>query len=132
MTRGRSQDMIFVIEEKIDSSLSHWSREGDDLIYNFNLPLVEALTGSQTGTNLRTIDHLDGRPIKFNVPFPPPNLGGAPIKDGQELKMLGEGMVINKKGSSIKGKGDLRIRFKIVYPDKISGEQMLGLRQILG
>ena len=57
-------DLVFIIEEKPHQK---FSREGNDLVYNAKLPLVDALCGATV--NLTT---LDGRPLKVPPPAPPP------------------------------------------------------------
>jgi DnaJ family protein B protein 4 len=78
--------MVFVIEEKPHTT---FKREGDDLVYNFQVPLVDALTGPDGGgTPGRSITHLDGRTINFNIPYP--RGGGAPLKPGQVIRVANE------------------------------------------
>jgi len=78
--------MVFVIEEKPHTI---FKREGDDLVYNFQVPLVDALTGPDGGgTPGRSISHLDGRTINFNIPYP--RGGGAPLKPGQVIRVANE------------------------------------------
>lgn len=54
-------DLVFIIEEKLHQK---FSREGNDLVYNAKLPLVDALCGATV--NLTT---LDGRPLKVRSPL---------------------------------------------------------------
>ncbi|KAF9243468.1 hypothetical protein BU15DRAFT_72140 [Melanogaster broomeanus] len=115
---GESQDLVFVVEEKPHPV---FTRDGDDLICHLKIPLVEALTGSDTK---KVVELLDGR--KLQVPLP---LGV--VKPGQETRIVGEGMPIRKQGS-LKKKGDLVIRWDIQFPDRLTPAQKEGLRKVLG
>jgi hypothetical protein len=78
--------MVFVIGEKDHPT---FKREGDDLVYTFKFPLVDALAGPEGGGSpTKTVTHLDGRTVSFNVPYP--RGGGNPIKPGQVVKVVGE------------------------------------------
>lgn len=126
-TPSGPQDMVFVIEEKPHTI---FKREGDDLVYNFQVPLVDALTGPDGGgTPGRSITHLDGRTINFNIPYP--RGGGAPLKPGQVIRVANEGMPITRKNAP-KAKGDLLIKLDIKFPDRITASQAEGLRKVLG
>ena len=54
-------DLVFIIEEKPHQK---FSREGNDLVYNARLPLVDALCGATV--HLTT---LDGRPLTVRSPL---------------------------------------------------------------
>ncbi|BGP02590.1 Protein SIS1 [Rhodotorula toruloides] len=124
---GGFQDIVFVLEEKPHAT---FKREGDDLIYTFKVPLVDALSGpAGGGSPTKTLTHLDGRTINFNVPYP--RGGGAPLKPGQEIRIAGEGMPITRKNAP-KPKGDLVVRIEVVFPDRISSAQAEGVRKVLG
>lgn len=123
----RQQDLHFIIEEKPHET---FKRDGDDLIYTFRVPLVDALTGS-AGGNRKSLKHLDGREVSFTVPYPSATSGGAPLKPGQTIKVVGEGMPISKKASA-KKKGDLLIKIDVVMPDRLTTSQMEGVRRVLG
>lgn len=85
-TPSGAQDMVFVIEEKPHAL---FKREGDDLVYTLQVPLVDALSGPNGGgTPGRSLTHLDGRTINFNVPYP--RGGGAPLKPGQVIRVPNE------------------------------------------
>ncbi|GAA5869338.1 hypothetical protein JCM16303_000434 [Sporobolomyces ruberrimus] len=125
-TPSGAQDMVFVIEEKPHAT---FKREGDDLIYTLQVPLVDALSGPDGGgTPARSLTHLDGRTINFNVPYP--RGGGAPLKPGQVIRVANEGMPITRKNAP-KPKGDLLIKLDIKFPDRITSSQAEGLRKIL-
>lgn len=85
-TPGGAQDMVFVIEEKPHAT---FKREGDDLVYTLQVPLVDALAGPDGGGSpARTLTHLDGRTISYNVPYP--RGGGSPLKPGQVIRVANE------------------------------------------
>jgi DnaJ homolog subfamily B member 4 len=114
---GDSQDLVFVVEEKPHPT---FTREGNNLVYKLKIPLVDALAGS---TSRRTVDTLDGR--KLQVPLP-----SGVIKPGQEHTISGEGMPIRKEGS-VKTKGDLILKWDVVFPDRLTLSQKEGIRKIL-
>ena len=56
---GRAQDLVFVVEEKLDDV---FSREGNDLYCRVRFSLVEALAGRNDGGKVvTTVELLDGR-----------------------------------------------------------------------
>lgn len=114
---GESQDLAFVVEEKPHPV---FTRDGDDLVCHLKIPLVDALTGSDTR---KVVELLDGR--KLQAPFP---LGI--VKPGQETRVVGEGMPIRKQ-ASLKSKGDLVIRWDVQFPDRLTPSQKEGIRRIL-
>jgi len=70
----------------------------------------------------RTVRQLDGRVI--SVPAP-----AGVIKPGMETRVVGEGMPIRKQGRS--GKGDLVVRWDVVFPDRLTAAQKEGVRKVL-
>ena len=86
------------------------------MIHKANITLKEALCGGEY--SLKT---LDDRRIK--VPF------SGPIQTGSSQIVSGEGMPISKTGG--KTKGDLIVRFNVVFPDRLSEDQKKKLREIL-
>ncbi|KAG2146128.1 uncharacterized protein EDB93DRAFT_1240962 [Suillus bovinus] len=90
--------------------------EAQDLI-----PLVDALTGAD---GKKTIMALDGR--KLQIPLP-----GGVVKPNQETRIPNEGMPIRKQGST-KKRGDIIVRWDIVFPDRLTPSQKEGLRKLLG
>ncbi|KAM7483263.1 hypothetical protein LguiB_007846 [Lonicera macranthoides] len=106
-------DLIFVIDEKPHSI---YTREGNDLVVNQELLLLEALTG-------KTLDltTLDGR----NLIIPLTEI----VKPGFEIVVPNEGMPISKEPRK---KGNLRINVDVKYPSSLSVEQKSELRRVLG
>ncbi|KAH0833235.1 hypothetical protein J3R83DRAFT_12295 [Lanmaoa asiatica] len=114
---GESQDLAFVVEEKPHPV---FTRDGDDLVCNLKISLVDALTGSDTK---RVVELLDGR--KLQVPLP---IGI--VKPAQETRTVGEGMPIRKQ-ASLKKKGDLVIRWDVQFPVRLTPSQKEAIRRIL-
>jgi len=115
---GESQDLIFVIEEKPHTG---FSRDGNDLIITQKLSLVEALT--EEGGK-KTIEHLDGRKLRVSVPL-------GVVKPGQQTTISGEGMPVRKEGQVHK-KGNLIVKWEIVFPDRLTPSQKEGIKKVLG
>lgn len=115
---GEAQDLVFVMEEKPHDI---FTREGDDLICRLKIPLVDALTGVD---GKRTVATLDGR--KLQVPLP-----GGVVKPNQETRIPNEGMPIRKQGS-LKKKGDMIVRWDVVFPDRLTPTQKEGVKKLLG
>ena len=106
-------DIIFVVEEKPHPV---YKRDGNDLLVNQEITLLEALTG-------KTIDltTLDGRTLMI------------PITDivnpDHEIVVPNEGMPISKEPGK---KGNLRLKLNVRYPSKLTAEQKSELKRVLG
>lgn len=109
---ARPGDLVFVIEEKPHA---WFTRDGNDLVYTHRLPLVDALCGSSM-----SVQHLDGRVLRI------------PLHDvvgpSAERVVPGEGMPVTRSQGQ---RGDLRIRFDIVFPTSLSELQRASLRNLL-
>ena len=119
---GEAQDLVFVVEEKPHEV---FKRDGNDLIANVKIPLVEALAGPPSGVSkpVKTVEMLDGR--KLQVPVPT-----GIVKPGQRTTITGEGMPA-RKGGKATTKGDLIVNWDVVFPGSLSSSQKDGLRKIL-
>ncbi|XP_075658343.1 uncharacterized protein LOC142628189 [Castanea sativa] len=106
-------DLIFVVDEKPHAI---FKRDGNDLVVNQKISLLEALTG--VSFNLTT---LDGR----NLTFPVTDI----VKPGYEMVIPNEGMPFSKEPSK---RGNLIIKFDVIYPSRLSSEQKSDLRRALG
>ncbi|GMQ03321.1 hypothetical protein CsSME_00049164 [Camellia sinensis var. sinensis] len=106
-------DLVFVIDEKPHSI---FTRDSNDLIMNHRVTLAEAL--GRTTVSLTT---LDGR----NLSIPVTDL----VSPGYEMVVAREGMPITKERGN---RGDLRIKFEVKFPTKLTPEQRSGLRRVLG
>lgn len=106
-------DVIFVIEEKPHAL---YKRDGNDLVVNQEITLLEALTG-------KTLDliTLDGR----NLMIPLTDI----TKPGADVVVPNEGMPISKEPGR---KGNLRIKLDVKYPSRLTAEQKAELRRVLG
>lgn len=106
-------DLVFVIDEKPHD---FYTRDGNDLIVNHKVSLSEALGG--TTVNLTT---LDGR----NLSIPVTDI----VSPGYELVVAREGMPIVKEPGN---RGDLKIKFEVKFPSRLTPEQKAGLKRALG
>ncbi|KAB1227990.1 hypothetical protein CJ030_MR1G022977 [Morella rubra] len=106
-------DVVFIIEEK---SHSVFTRDGQDLIVTQKISLVEALTGYTV-----RLTTLDGR----NLTIPINNV----INPDHEEVVPREGMPSQKDPSR---KGNLRIKFNIKFPTRLTTDQKAGIKKLLG
>ncbi|KAM5570644.1 dnaJ [Rosa sericea] len=106
-------DLIFVVDEKPHAL---YKRDGNDLVVNQEITLLEALTGKTL-----ELTTLDGR----NLMIPLTDI----IKPGAEMVVPNEGMPISKEPGR---KGNLRIKFDVKYPSRLTTEQKSDLKRVLG
>lgn len=106
-------DLIFVIDEKPHSV---YKRDGNDLLAEAEITLLEALTGKTLELTM-----LDGR----NLMLPLTEI----VKPGYELVVPNEGMPISKDP---RRKGNLRIKIDVCYPSRLSEGQKSELKRVLG
>lgn len=106
-------DVVFIIDEKPHSV---FTRDGNDLILTKRISLAEALTGYTV-----QLTTLDGR----NLTIPVNNV----IHPTYEEVVPKEGMPIQKDPTK---KGNLRIKFDIKFPTRLTSEQKAGIRKLLG
>lgn len=106
-------DLVFIIDEKPHPV---YTRDGNDLVATQKIPLAEALTGHTV--HLTT---LDGRSI--TVPI------SSVIHPGYEEVVRGEGMPLPKDPSK---KGNLRVKFDIKFPARLTADQKTGVKRLLG
>ncbi|PIA28011.1 hypothetical protein AQUCO_07400098v1 [Aquilegia coerulea] len=106
-------DVVFVIDEKPHGV---YRRDGNDLVMNQRISLLEALTGKTL--NLVTLD-------KRNFAITVTDI----VKPGYEMEIPGEGMPISKEPGK---KGKLRIKFDVKFPSRLTAEQKSGLINVLG
>lgn len=105
-------DLIFIIDEKPHTL---FKRDGNDLVVNQKISLVEALTGYTA-----QLTTLDGRNLSIPI--------NAIISPTYEEVVKGEGMPIPKEPSR---KGNLRIKFNIKFPTRLTSEQKTGIKRLL-
>ncbi|XP_059658820.1 uncharacterized protein LOC132305154 [Cornus florida] len=105
-------DLVFVIDEKPHIV---FTREGNDLVVTQKISLAEALTGCTVH-----ITTLDGR----NLTIPINNV----IHPNYEEIVPKEGMPMPKDPLK---KGNLRIKFNIKFPTRLTAEQKPGIKKLL-
>lgn len=106
---GRFQDMEFVLEEKPHPQ---YRCEGDDLVMDLKIPLVNALTGYS-----KKIELLDGKKILISN------------DDGiTQLRIRGRGMPSQRDSSRF---GVLVIKFEVEFPASLSEAAKADLKRIL-
>ena len=107
-------DIVFVIQEKPDPKLGY-CREGSNLIYTYQISLADALSDCSL-----QVPTLDDRLLSFACP--------EVVSPYYEKKINGEGMPISKSPGS---KGDLIIRFHILFPKYLNGTKKLKIRELI-
>ncbi|KAF9593896.1 hypothetical protein IFM89_025932 [Coptis chinensis] len=107
-----SSDLVFIIDEKPHGI---FKRDGNDLIVMQKISLVEALTGYTA-----QLTTLDGRSLTITV--------NSIINPSYEEIVRGEGMPIPKEPSK---RGNLRIKFNIKFPSRLTSEQKTGIKRLL-
>lgn len=105
-------DLVFIIDEKPHST---FTRDGNDLVFTQTIPLVEALTGYTV-----RLTTLDGRSLTIPI--------NNVIHPDYEEVVPKEGMPIPKDPSK---RGNLRIKFKIKFPTRLTDEQKSGIKKPL-
>lgn len=106
-------DLVFIIDEKHHSV---FTRDGNDLIVTQRISLADALSGYTV--HLTT---LDGR--KLSIPI------NNVIHPNYEEVVPREGMPIPKEPTK---RGNLRIKFNIKFPARLTAEQKIGIKKLLG
>jgi DnaJ family protein A protein 2 len=108
-------DVIIVLEQQ-EHKL--FKRKGNDLIMEKNISLVEALTGCEF-----VINQLDGRKLLFKT-------GNGDVVKPDEVRVVSnEGMP--RHGSPFE-KGNLFIKFNVVFPDSLSDAKAQEILKLLG
>jgi molecular chaperone DnaJ len=97
---------LYIVFQVIPDAL--YSRDGDNLIYNMQLSLKEALTGCK-----KPMKNLDGTTLSVNIP--PLTLSGT------QLRVAGKGFVSIKGFNSV---GDLMIKVRYNAPKNLNDEQI--------
>jgi DnaJ-class molecular chaperone len=107
-------DIVFVIQERANSD-SGYVREGNNLIFTYKLSLSDALTDCSL-----QVPTLDQRVISIACP--------EVVSPFYEKFIPGEGMPLAKKAGQ---KGDLVIRFHILFPKYLDGAKRTKIRELL-
>ncbi|PNH06071.1 DnaJ subfamily B member 4 [Tetrabaena socialis] len=108
-------DLAFIIRQQPHPT---FTRDGNDLTTTVRLPLLTALSGGAV-----SVPTLDGRRV-------PLALGEGVVTPGSERVVRGEGMPISK-GPLAGQKGDLRIKFEVVFPASLTPAQKERVRAAL-
>lgn len=106
-------DIVFIIDEKPHDV---FTRDGNDLVMTEKISLVEALTGYTA-----RVTTLDGRSLSLPI--------NSIIHPNYEEVIPREGMPIPKDPTK---KGNLRIKFNIMFPSRLTSDQKAGIRRLLG
>ncbi|KAG2444501.1 hypothetical protein HXX76_001249 [Chlamydomonas incerta] len=109
-----ADDLVFIIKEAPNSV---FTRAGDDIHTVVKLPLATALCGGTI-----QVPVIDGRRIPMSLT--------SVVVPGAERTVLGEGMPINK-GPRAGQRGDMRVKFEVVFPTSLTEAQKTALRPIL-
>lgn len=104
-------DLVFIIDEKPHST---FTRDGNDLVVTQMISLVESLTGYTV-----RLTTLDGRSLTIPI--------NNVIHPDYEEVVPKEGMPIPKDPSN---RGNLRIKFKIKFPTRLTDEQKSGIKKL--
>ncbi|KAI4333918.1 hypothetical protein L6164_018669 [Bauhinia variegata] len=105
-------DLVFIIDEKPHSV---FTRDGNDLVVSQKISLVEALTGYTV-----QLTTLDGRSLTMPI--------NNVIHPNYEEVVPKEGMPLQKDPTK---KGNLRIKFNIKFPTRLTAEQKSGIKKLL-
>lgn len=106
-------DVVYMIAEKEHPV---FKRVGNDLVLKAEIPLVNALTGWTFTYRLLTGEKMS---CTFDQEI---------VYPGYEKVIEGQGMPLpNEKGA----KGDLRIKFNVVFPKRLSKEQRVTISEVL-
>eukprot|EP00123_Amoebidium_parasiticum_P019476 comp25964_c0_seq1/m.47056 comp25964_c0_seq1/g.47056 ORF comp25964_c0_seq1/g.47056 comp25964_c0_seq1/m.47056 type:complete len:401 (-) comp25964_c0_seq1:30-1232(-) len=108
-------DMIIILRQR-EHDMFH--RQGDDLIMEMSVSLVEALCGFQ-----RPVKHLDDRVVLVTVP------AGMVIKEGAVKMVPNEGMPQPRHPEL---KANLLIKFHVDFPASLSPDQVKQVERALG
>ncbi|XP_073150065.1 uncharacterized protein [Henckelia pumila] len=105
-------DLVFIIDENPHRL---FTRDGNDLVTTLKISLAEALTGY--AVHLTT---LDGRNLTIPI--------NSVIHPSYEEVVPREGMPIPKEPTK---RGNLRIKFNIKFPSRLTAEQKSGIKKLL-
>jgi len=100
-------NLIFVLQPAESDKHCLFSRKGNDLMLDYDIPLIGALTGHQI-----SIKHLNDEDVYLQT--------HGIIKPGEIMKVVGLGMSIKNQPESY---GNLIIKFTVVFPEELSLEQ---------
>jgi DnaJ-class molecular chaperone len=99
--------LIFVLQPAESDKNCIFTRKGNDLMLDYDVPLIGALTGHQF--SIKLLNNVDVYLQTHGI-----------IKPGEIMKVLGLGMPIKNQSESY---GNLIIKFNVVFPEELSHEQ---------
>ncbi|RYP00059.1 hypothetical protein DL764_006609 [Monosporascus ibericus] len=109
---GGKQDLHFIVEEKAHPL---YTRDGDDLIFQIDLDLKEALTGWK-----RTITTIDGKQLNIEK--------AGPTGPNTSDTYPGLGMPLSKKPGE---RGNFVVKYNVKFPTSLTPRQKQQLKEIL-
>ncbi|TVU06402.1 hypothetical protein EJB05_49615 [Eragrostis curvula] len=112
-------DLVFVVDEKPHAV---YRRDGNDLVAEARVTLAEALGGTVV-----VLTALDGRELAVDVGA----MGGEDepvVRPGYELVVPMEGMPMPREPGR---RGSLRIRFDVVFPERLTRRQRAQIKRAL-
>lgn len=109
-------DLIFLIKQKPHDLFQRVGKTKSDLVTQKEIPLLDALIGFET-----TVKHLDGRALLLSS-------RGRVVKPDDIFEVTHEGMPIKDS----KEKGNLYVRFRVLFPDRLDADQEWQVRQLAG
>lgn len=109
---GPAADLVFVVKQQRHP---HFERKGSDLYTTIKVPLVTALTGGHV-----SVEMPDGHKVDLSIT--------QPISHGDVRVVPGEGMPLSKEPGR---KGDLHVKFEVLFPRQLTQQQKQQLRYIL-
>eukprot|EP00201_Polytomella_parva_P008146 CAMPEP_0175057656 /NCGR_PEP_ID=MMETSP0052_2-20121109/11383_1 /TAXON_ID=51329 ORGANISM="Polytomella parva, Strain SAG 63-3" /NCGR_SAMPLE_ID=MMETSP0052_2 /ASSEMBLY_ACC=CAM_ASM_000194 /LENGTH=208 /DNA_ID=CAMNT_0016322889 /DNA_START=179 /DNA_END=806 /DNA_ORIENTATION=+ len=110
---GQADDLVFVVREQKHDV---FTRDGNDLIQTIKIPLVTALTGGTV-----TAKKLGGRDEVIRL--------SEVVEPGKEITLKGLGMPLSK--STTGARGDMKVRFDVMFPKKLTEAAKTQIREIL-
>ncbi|GIL44654.1 hypothetical protein Vafri_2171 [Volvox africanus] len=108
---GEPGDLVFVVRQTPDA---RFERRGNDLLHNFTISLVDALTGFS-----HTLEHLDGHKVAL--------VGTTVTRPGDWQQIKSEGMPVH--GQEHK-RGDLWVQYTVSFPASLTEQQKETVRNL--
>ncbi|PNW80507.1 hypothetical protein CHLRE_07g320150v5 [Chlamydomonas reinhardtii] len=110
---GEPGDLVFVVRQALDA---RFERRGHDLMHNYTISLVDALTGFS-----HTIDHLDGHKVTLSAT--------GVTRPGDYHQIKGEGMPVHSQEPK---RGDMWVQYTVAFPPSLTEEQKAAVRTLFG
>lgn len=107
---GVQGDLIVVIKEKDHDK---FIRDGNDLYYEIEIPIIDALLGCT-----KTVTTIDGKTLSTKIP--------QGVEDGTKIRFVGKGMPVYGYNSF----GNMYLIVKLVLPKKLSDNEIRLLNEL--